>query len=168
MKILIGVVLRPQGIQGEIKISNLTDGIAAVKKLSAVYIDDAEYKVMKISERDGCLYLYLRGIADRNAAEALRGRKVLREKSEIIKDKDAFFIADVIGCELYLTSGKKVGVITNVYSSNVDVFEVDADGDVVSFPFIKALKPEVDVENKKIVVDEERFSEVAVGKGGEK
>lgn len=164
-KILIGVVLRPQGISGEIKLTDLTDGFNAVKDLTKVYIDDDEYKVMKISARDNCLYLYLRGVFDRNTAELLRGKNVYCDKSEIIKGDDDYFIEDVVGCSVVLSSGKVVGKIKNVYTSNVDIFEIEtAEGDA-SFPFLKRLNPVVDIENKTVTVDAAAFTEVVCYKG---
>ncbi|MBP5177676.1 MAG: 16S rRNA processing protein RimM [Clostridia bacterium] len=166
MKILIGVVLRPQGINGEIKITDLTDGIDAVKGVKKVYIDDTSYGVQKISARDNCLYLFLRGVFDRNTAELLRGKQVFADREEIAKGEDSYFIEDVIGCTLHLTSGKTIGRIKNVYSSNVDIFEVDTDEGDASFPFVKKLCPVVDIEGKTVTVDATAFSQVVCYKGG--
>ncbi len=164
MKILIGVVLRPQGINGELKITDLTDGFDAVRNLSCVYMDGEEFKVMKISARDNCLYLCLRGIFDRNTAELYRGKEVFCDREEIEKDDDSYFIEDVIGCELVLSSGKKMGKIKNVYTSNVDIYEVETIEGDASFPFLKKLSPIVDIENKTITVDAKAFTEVVLYK----
>ena len=165
MRILIGVVLRPQGINGELKLTDLTDGINAVGEISKVYIGDEEYKVQRISARDNCLYLYLRGIFDRNTAELMRGKEVFCDREEIVKADDSYFIADVIGCEVILSSGKKMGKIKNVYSSNVDVFEIETTEGDASFPFIKRLEPKVDLDNKTITVDASVFTQVVLYKG---
>jgi len=165
MRILIGVVLRPQGINGELKLTNLTDGYDAVKDISKVYIDDVEYKVQRIAARDNCLYVFLRGVFDRNAAELLRGKEVFCEKEEILKDEDSYFIQDIIGCDLVLSSGKVLGKIKNVYSSNVDVFVIDTAEGEASFPFVKRLDPVVDLENKTVTVDAKNFTEVVLYSG---
>ena len=166
MKILIGVVLRPQGINGELKITDLTDGINAVKDITKVYIDDEEYRVQKISARDNCLYLFLRGIFDRNTAELMRGKQVFCDKAEINKDDDSYFIEDVVGCDLVLSSGKVVGKIKNVYSSNVDIFEIETSEGDASFPFLKKLEPKVDLGNRTVTVNASVFTEVVCYLGG--
>ena len=164
MKILIGEVLKPQGIRGELKLSNLTDGIRAVENVKSVFIEDEEFKVLKISQRDNGLFLCLRGIFDRDTAEKYRGKQVFCLKSEIEKDEDSYFIADVIGCEVKLSSGKTIGKVVNVISSNVDVFEMTTDEGAAAFPFLKKLSPEVDIENKVITVDAKTFTEVVLYK----
>ena len=65
MKILIGKVLRPQGINGELKITDLTDGINAVRDITKVYIDDEEYKV---TEKDGNTIVTVSGAFIKNLA----------------------------------------------------------------------------------------------------
>ena len=166
MKILIGKIVKPQGINGEVKLVDYTDGYSAVKDLERVYIDDAEYKVLSIASRDGAIFLSLRGVFDRNAAELLRGKEVYADKEMINKSEDSFFIEDVIGCDLYLSSGKLIGKIVSVNSAATDVFVVDSYEGRGYFPFLKDLKAEIDIENKKMTVDAKRFTEVVYFEGG--
>lgn len=166
MKILIGKIVKPQGINGELKLVDYTDGYSAVKNLECVYIDGAEYKVLSIASRDGAIFLCLRGVFDRNAAELLRGKEVYADKDKIEKSEDSFFIEDVIGCDLYLSSGKRIGKIVNVTSAATDIFVVDSDEGRGYFPFLKDLNAIVDIENKKITVDARRFTEVVFFEGG--
>lgn len=160
-KIQIGVVLKPQGILGQIKISNLSDGEDAIKNVSTVYIGNTEYKVLQKSVSSNCIFLNLKGIADRNSAELLRGKEVVCKREEIFLPEDRFFITDVIGCDLYLTSGKLLGKITDVTTTNVDIFTVETDEGVCYFPFLKKLNAIVDIGNKKITVEAKAFTEVA-------
>ena len=160
MKILIGKIVKPQGINGEVKLVDYTDGYSAVKNLERVYIDGVEYKVLSIASRDGAVFLCLRGVFDRNAAEELRGKDVYADKDRIEKSSDSFFIEDIIGCELYLSSGKLIGKIVDVTSGSTDVFTVDSYEGRAYFPFLKDLSPVVDIENKILTVDSKRYSEV--------
>ena len=162
MKILIGKIVKPQGISGQVKLADFTDGISAVEDLERVFIDGVEYQVLSVSARDGALFMDLRGVMDRNAAELLRGKEVFAEKDEIAKDDDSFFIEDVIGCELYLSSGKLLGKITDVSPAAVDIFTADTSEGNAVFPFLKDLNAVVDIENKKITVDAKRFTEVVL------
>ena len=162
MKILIGKIVKPQGISGQVKLADFTDGYSAVEGLEKVFIDGVEYKVLSLSSRDGALYMDLRGVFDRNTAETLRGKDVFAEKSEIAKSDDSYFIEDLIGCELYLSSGKLIGKITDVTQAAVDVFSADTQEGAAYFPFLKDLNAVVDVENKKITVDAKRFTEVVL------
>lgn len=160
MSILIGKVLRPQGISGEIKVSDLTDGAHSLKNLKKVTIDGIDYPLLRLTGRDNALFLTLGGIFDRNSAELLRGKDVYCEKDDILKSDESYFIEDVVGSSLYLSSGKLIGKITNVFSSNVDVFTLDTAEGEAYMPFLKSLNAVVNLENKKIVVDASRFTEV--------
>lgn len=86
MKILIGIVLRPQGINGEVKISDYTDGEKSLKNINKVYIGGNEYPLLNLSGRDNALFLRLGGIFDRNAAECLRGKGSLLRKGRDFKE----------------------------------------------------------------------------------
>lgn len=166
MKILIGKIVKPQGINGEVKLVDYTDGYSAVKNLERVYIDDIEYKVLSLSSRDGAIFICLRGVFDRNAAELLRSKDVYADKEMIEKSADSFFIEDIIGCELYLSSGKLIGKIVDVTSGATDVFVVETREGKGYFPFLKDLDPIIDIENKKITVNAKRFSEIVFYEGG--
>ena len=165
MKILIGVVLKPQGVNGEIKASNLTDGGDALKNVKTVWLDETEYGVLSASDRGGALYMRLKGVYDRNAAELLRGKNVYAEKEDIEREDGRFFIEDVIGAKLFLSSGKEIGTITDVSASNVDIFTLDTAEGEAYMPFLKDLSPVVDVEGKRVTVDAKRFTEVISYKG---
>ncbi len=165
MKILIGKVLKPQGINGELKISNLTDGFNAVKDIENVYIDGEEYKVLELSVRDNAIFMFVRGVFDRNQAETFRGKEVYCERDELNKADDAFYIEDIIGCEIYLSSGKKMGTVKDVQKSSVDLFVFDSSEGEAVLPFLKDLQAEIDIENKKITVNAKRFTEVVFYRG---
>ena len=45
-RLVIGEVLKPQGIRGEIKIKTFTDFPEDVKTFGVVYIDEKEYKIL--------------------------------------------------------------------------------------------------------------------------
>lgn len=123
-KLLIGRVVKPQGIKGEVKVLLLTDGFFSVKNLKEAYIGDKLYKINSIKDAGvPCAFLGLQGVTDRNAAEALRGAEVYADKSLINKDKNAYFIEDLIGLTLY-AGEDKIGRIQDVIKSNVDMFVI--------------------------------------------
>ena len=123
-KLLIGRVVKPQGIKGEVKVLLLTDGFFSVKNLKEAYIGDKLYKINSIKDAGvQCAFLGLQGVTDRNAAEALRGAEVYADKSLINKDKNAYFIEDLIGLTLY-AGEDKIGAIQDVIKSNVDMFVI--------------------------------------------
>ena len=74
-RLVLGEVLKPQGIRGELKVKTFTDTPDDVKAFGKVYIDDTPYKILSFRVGpDGAAYMGLRGIPDRNAAELFRGK----------------------------------------------------------------------------------------------
>ena len=82
-RLIIGQVLKPQGIRGELKIKTFTDFPEDVKAFKTVYIDDTPYKILSFRVgNDGAAYVGLRGIPDRNAAELFRGKLLHGERDD--------------------------------------------------------------------------------------
>ncbi len=160
--IKIGVIVKPQGIKGEVKVIPLTDDAGRYKILKQVYIDGKLYKVHSAKIASSFVILSLEGVFDRNSAELLRGLElfVLR-KDAISLPENTFFIADVLGCEFFSDSGYYYGRVTDVLKLKTDVWTVVGEKGVMRFPFLKDLLVSVDLENKKIVASEKRLKEVS-------
>ncbi len=158
----IGLIVKPQGIRGELKIQPLTDDISRFKQLKEVIIDEKTYRVTACTLGGGTVFLSLFGIHDRNTAETFRGKflHVTRENA-VPLEEGRYFIADIIGCNL-LVDDVVVGEITDVFSSRTDVFTIKCvDGKIMRFPFLKDAILSVDVQNKTIVADKKRLAEIA-------
>ena len=159
----IGLIVKPQGVRGELKIQPLTDDIGRFKKLKSVIIDEKNYPVTKVTVGGGVVFLSILGVNDRDQAEAYRGKfiSVDRENAVPLK-KDNYFIVDILGCEIITDLGEDIGEVIDVSSSRTDVFTVRCkDGKIMRFPFLKDLLVNVDVEKKEIVVKSKRLSEVS-------
>ena len=84
-KLNVGEVLKPQGIRGELKIKPFTDDAEVFRAFSRVFVEETPYKVLSVRTGGGAVFLGLKGVADRNAAELLRGKQVyvLREDAPV-------------------------------------------------------------------------------------
>ncbi|MBO5068645.1 MAG: 16S rRNA processing protein RimM [Clostridia bacterium] len=159
----IGVIVKPQGIKGEVKVQPFTDDINRFKKLKEVIIEDKTYKVLNAVVGGGSVFLSLSGIPDRNTAETFRGKflYVTRENA-VPLEQGRYFIVDIIGCALKTDLGETVGEIIDVFSARTDVFTVKCvDGKIMRFPFLKDMIVNVDVSEKTVTVYEKRLKEVS-------
>ena len=163
MKIEVGKVLKAQGIKGEIKISCFLDDAAMLKSVKLIYIGSNTYTVERLRPDGAFCYIYLSGITDRNAAEALRNWTVYADKECVTVPQDRYFIADLIDCKVALDDGKIIGVVKDVLQyGSADVFVCHNGEKEISFPFLKDLIVEINIYRKTVVLDSKRFSEVAV------
>lgn len=159
----IGLITKPQGIKGELKVNPLTDDVTRFERLKKTYIDGKEYFVEQVRYGGNAVLVALRGVSDRNQAELLRGKYMTVKREDAVSlAPDSYFIADIIGCELFTESGK-IGEITDVTSANTDVFTAKTtDGRILRFPFLTDAIINVDVENKKITLKAKRLGEIGV------
>lgn len=157
-KLLIGEILRPHGIRGEVKMKNYTDGFFAIKGLKEVYLEDTPYRVLKM-RADKEVFMLLSGVADRNEAELLRGKRVFADKSEVRREKNTYFICDVIGCKVVLDNGEEVGQITDILSARTDIYYIDTPQGKAIFPLIPTLQAKFDIEQRKVTLNAEVFNQ---------
>ncbi|MBE5742554.1 MAG: 16S rRNA processing protein RimM [Clostridiales bacterium] len=162
-KIEIGAVAKPQGIKGELKIRLFADGFDSVKGVTEVEINSVVYSVESFRYAGGEeAILKIKGVDDRNFAETLRRYEVYAKREQIKLEEGRFFITDVIGCDLYLDSGKKIGIIKDIISGNVDYYYLDTNEGEAVFPLLADLLISIDIENKKVTVKAKRFTEVVM------
>lgn len=162
-KIVIGEVLKPQGIRGEVKIKPLLDDVSGFRSVKNVQIGGTEYKVLSARADAQAAYLALSGVADRNAAELLRGKEILADRAELpALEEGRYYIVDVIGCEVVTETGKRLGEIADILPAHTDVYVLRNGEKESLFPAAEGVIEHVDVENKRIVVNEKRIGEVLV------
>ncbi len=163
-KLIIGEVLKPQGIRGELKIKTFTDSPEQVKAFKTVYIDGAPYKILSFRVGgDGFAYVGLRGIVDRNTAELYRGKKLEGDREDAPSlDEGQYYIVDILGLSCETEDGEVLGVVTDISNLSADIYTIEKAGKKVLFPAVKGVVKRVDIENKKLVVDKGIFDEIAV------
>ncbi len=162
-ELTVGVVLKPQGIRGEVKIKPFTDAPETFFQFERVFLGGAEYKVLSARAADGCVFLMLRGVPDRNAAELLRGKEVTIPRDEApALPEGSYYIADLLGSEIVTEAGEVLGILKDVTQAATDVYTMSADGREILFPAAKGVVVSVDLEEKRITVDKRRWLEVAV------
>ena len=151
----IAKIVKPQGIRGEVKALAMTDDPEDLKSFDRVYVGGNAYKILKVRPQGGnCAYIMLSGIADRNAAELLRGQEitVLREDAPALPE-DTFYIADLIGCTVADDAGKAYGEVISITPARTDIYEVaKPDGKILTFPAVEGLISEIDTVARKITV----------------
>ncbi len=162
-KISIGAVLKPQGIRGEIKVKVFLDSAEDLKNFRRVFVGGEEFQIMSVRAQGEFAYVVLRGIADRNAAELLRGKDIEVYQRELPEPPDGrYYIADLTGCEVVTANGEAIGTVVSVTPAKTDVYTLETPKGEVSFAAAEGVIESVDVENKRITVNKKRFKEVSV------
>ena len=163
-RLVIGEVLKPQGIRGELKIKTFTDFPQDVKAFKTVYIDDVAYKILSFRVgNDGAAYVGLRGIPDRNAAELFRGKTIEGEREDAPPlEEGQYYIVDILGLSCETEEGEFLGTVTDISNLSSDIYTIEKAGKKILFPAVKGVVKKVDIQNKKLIVDKSVFEQIAV------
>ncbi|MDO5653754.1 MAG: ribosome maturation factor RimM [Brachymonas sp.] len=100
-----------------------------------------------------------RAIADRTAAELLRGARVFVPRSFFPSpEEDEYYWVDLIGCEVHNREGVLLGTVHDLLASGPQTTLVlkraqGSDTNEGMIPFVDALVDTVDVAQKRIIVD---------------
>ena len=163
-RLIIGEVLKPQGIRGELKVKTFTDTPSDVKKFGTVYIDNVAYKILSFRVGpDGAAYMGLRGIPDRNAAELFRGKKLEGDREDApALDEGRYYIVDILGLACESQDGEFLGTVKEIATLSTDVYTIEKDGKKILFPVVNGVIVDVDLQNGKVIINKEVFDQIAV------
>ena len=155
----IGQIVNTFGIKGEVKVAPFTDDIKRFDDLKKVYVktkkDSKLYEVENARYHKNMVLLKLEGINNPEDAEMLRNAFLEVEREDAVPLKEGtYFIADLIGLDVYTDEGKLLGKVDDIYNTGAnDIYVVkDELGKQVLLPGIKDVIKEVNLESEKIIV----------------
>ncbi|WP_374655194.1 ribosome maturation factor RimM [Dongia sp.] len=157
----MGAIIGAHGIKGEVKVKSFAGTPAAIATYGA--LADARGRtfdlalVGKATAGKDTLIARIKGVGDRNAAEALKGVElfVARDRLPQIADEEEFYLADLIGLSAVDQQGTnhgRVAAVENYGAGDVLSLEGGPKG-AFDVAFTKALVPTVDLVAKRIGLD---------------
>lgn len=161
MQLIVGRIGRPHGIRGEVTVEVRTDEPETRLAPGQVLRTDPEsagpLTVEAAHWHSGRLLLAFAGTEDRSAAEKLRGVLLVIDVPEDARpaDPEEFYDHQLIGLAVVTVDEEPVGeVIEILHLPAQDVFAVRRpDGREVLIPFVAEIVPEVDLEDRRLVID---------------
>ena len=130
----IGQIVNTQGLKGEVRVYPYVDDINRFDDLESFYLNknfNEEFEVERVRYKGNMVIMKIKGIDSVELAEKLKTKNLyISRENSVDLDEDEFFIADLIGLEVFTVAGDKVGVLKDVlqYSAN-DVYVVKGDND---------------------------------------
>jgi len=150
----LGIIVGVRGIKGEVRIKSFTDDPTDVAAYGPLFDREGktQYFVRVTGTNKGVVLARIDGIDDRNAAEALKRTELFVDRSQLPPaDEDEFYDADLIGLQAETTTGESLGKVKGLYDFGAGpVMEIDGN---LMVPFTKAVGPEIDVTNGKVIID---------------
>ncbi len=156
--VLLGRIAGAHGIRGEVLIKTFTHVPEAIGAYGPLGDKSGArtFEIQSVRATAKGVVARLRGIADRNAAEALKGVELYVERERLPAAADGeFYHADLIGLAAVDSAGKPVGEIVAVHNFGAgDLIEVRlvGSGKTELVPFTDDAVPEVDIAARRAVV----------------
>jgi 16S rRNA processing protein RimM len=170
----LGAVAGAHGVRGEVKVKSFTADPRRIGKYGPIEDESGtrRFKLQIRGEVRGLLIARLaelpsdapgspkgekeEWVADRNAAEALKGLRLYVGRDRLPRLKRGeWYLADLVGLRVERQDGTAMGTVRSVQDHGAGpIVEIElANGQTTYLPFTKRAVPEVDVEGGRIVVD---------------
>lgn len=159
-KIKIGKIVNAVALRGEVKVYHYSDRKERFEELDRIIAErkghSQAYEIENVRYQKNMVILKLKGVDDRNAAEALKDSDVMITEDDLQElPEDTFYVRDLIGCSVYdVNTGREIGRVTDVLQNTAqDIYQVlTADGREVLIPAVGDFVKEVNVGAKSISV----------------
>lgn len=155
----VGQIVNTFGIKGQLKVKPFTDDMERFEELKTIYIcKKNEMKKVEIEDvkyNKQCVLLKVKGIEDLTEAEKYKGLFLKIDRKDAKKlPKDTYFIADILGLEVYTDEGELLGKVDDIFPTGAnDVYVVkDELGKQILLPSIPEVLKEIDLEKGKVIV----------------
>ena len=154
-RVALAAVAGAHGIKGEVRLKLFSNSVDSLARHPRLFVAGRERAVHSIKGTPKAAIARFEGIADRSAAEALRGSLVEVDRAALPPlDAGEFYHADVIGLPCVDGAGDPVGTVAAVENFGAgDLLEIEkSDGKRSLIPF---RAPIAVLEHDRVTVDPE-------------
>ena len=156
----VGVIIKPHGVRGELKVYPTTDNPSRFDEITHVKLIQqgrplGDFKVEGVKYFKDIVILKLEGFGSINEVESLKGAELYipREEGAALNEGE-YYIADIIGMEVVTDDGTKLGAVRDVMETGAnDVYVVDRGGNKeLLIPAIKQCILNTDINENVMTV----------------
>jgi 16S rRNA processing protein RimM len=157
-QLIIGKVIRPHGLNGLLKIRSFAESgesflNAGIVLLKPDRYEASKFKVMSITAQGNAFLLKLQGISSLEAAERYRGADILIRKETLTRENDEYFWFELIGLEVFLESGRFIGVLQDIINTGSnDIYVVKEGKEEFLIPALHGVVMQVDLGKKRMLI----------------
>ena len=152
-RIALAAVAGAHGIKGEVRLKLFADSPDSLKQAQRLYVGGALRKLAGLNAGGKVPTARFAGVADRSAAEALRGALVEVDRADLPSlEEGEYYFADLIGLSCEDGEGQPVGTVASVENFGAgDLLEIELpDGRKSLIPFRPGI---AELDNGRIVLD---------------
>ncbi len=153
------MITTTHGIRGEVKVFPTTDDVHRFEDLDSVLLDTGreymELEIENVKYFKQYAILKFKGIDNINDIEKYKGRSLYVTRDQAIPlEEDEYYIADLMGLDIYLENGEKFGILKDVMETGAnDVYIVETEeGKEVLIPAIHECVLDIDIEENRMEI----------------
>ncbi len=159
----VGIIIKPHGIHGELKVKPLTDSPNRFHSLSEIFMipvdgdNSFSAKIESVRLHQNKVLIKLDCINSVNEAETVIGYEICINREECIElPSDTYFAFDLIGLKVLSPVGEYVGTIADVLSSpGQDLLVVKKKNNKkVMIPFVAEIVTDISIDQKRIKIQD--------------
>jgi 16S rRNA processing protein RimM len=157
--VCLGVVGRPHGVKGLVRIRPFTEDPKAIAAYGPLTDRKTgrKFTVSVANVTKDMVIARIEGIEDRDAADTLKGTELWADRAALpeIDEEEAFYHHDMIGLRAVGQDGEEIGEVVAIENYGAgDLLELRTlEGRLVLVPFTRAAVPEVDIEGGRVVIE---------------
>ncbi|TMA16350.1 MAG: 16S rRNA processing protein RimM [Deltaproteobacteria bacterium] len=146
----IGRVARAHGIRGRVLIAPYNAGSEGLCRARRIWLGEREFEVDRAQRVTQGYLVALRGVGDRDQADALRGEEVRVDRAELpALEAGEMYAIDLIGYQVSDPQGTVRGVVEDLEEAGPqDLLRLDG-GTLVPLALVTEVQPQA----RRIVVD---------------
>jgi 16S rRNA processing protein RimM len=153
--LIVGRILAPWGIKGEVKVEVITDFPERFAPCNLVYLNSRPFEIESSRPHKQFLLLKLAAIDSVEAAEKLRGGELTIPRSELPElPQGQYYTFQLIGLNVVTTEGAPLGHIVDIMTTGSnDVYIVESKHGEILIPAIEDVVKSIDLKKGTITVE---------------
>jgi len=156
---LVGKVLKPRGLKGEVKVEVVTSFPDHFAELKSVIVEkngqQQKHLISNVKQANRSIVLKFKDVNSIEQAELLRNAELFIEKDQLtVLEQDEYYIHDLIGLDVYDEQDNCIGELIEVesYSGN-DVYVIKGlDGKEYMIPATREVIKKISVSEKRMII----------------
>lgn len=158
--ITVGEITAPQGVRGDVRVLPVTDFPERLSALPVCRVQTpngtvVSYDIESVRPHKGFYLFRLAGIDTRNAAETLRGCRVVVPRSEVMPlPAGRYYNFELVGMSVFTHTGESIGTLQEVLSGyGNDCFVIKRVGKPDALvPAVKEFVTSIDVAGRRMEI----------------
>lgn len=153
-RVALAAVAGAHGVKGEVRLKLFADSIGSLARYKSLFVG-GERRTISVREGGKTVIARIEGIAERSAAEALRGTLVEVDRESLPSlDAGEYYHADLIGLTCFSKDGETIGSVIAVENYGAgDLLDIElTSGKSALIPFREGI---ADLIDARVVLDPE-------------